>query len=81
MVSLKDNLDDDQKQELSMYLKKFHEMQQKFKYEDKTDNSDKYLTKKTINFLDWKKSRQYFHILKLWKKCFIKCNAAAVIIN
>jgi hypothetical protein len=62
-------------------MKKFHDDQKKYGYYDKPDNSDKYLTKRTLNFLDWKKSRQYRHIMKLWKRCFIKANAAGIIIN
>ena len=72
LINQNAKIDEDDKYELSMYLKKYHETQKKYGYNDKTDNSDKYLTKRTINFLDWKKSRQYKHILRLWKRCFIK---------
>ena len=73
--------EDDTKYELLSYLKKFHETQKKYNYSEKTDDSDKYLTKRTLNFPNWNKSRQYKHVMLLWKKCFIKANAACVIIN
>ena len=75
------NIEEEDKYELTSFVKKFHETQKKYNYCEKTDDSDKYLTKRTLNFLDWKKSRQYRHIMKLWKKCFIKANAASTIIN
>lgn len=44
MIHRNENLDDGNKTELSELVKKFNENQKKYSYEDKTDNSDKYLT-------------------------------------
>jgi hypothetical protein len=81
MIHLNNNIDEENKTELLEQVKKFHEIQKKYNYDDKTDNSDKYLTKRTMNFLDWKKKRQYNHIKKLWRRCFIKANSAGIVIN
>jgi hypothetical protein len=57
LISQNENLSDRNKQQLTHHLKEFHENLKKYSYGDHTDNSDKYLTKKTMNFSDWKKSR------------------------
>ena len=47
-------------------------------YNSESEDEDKYLDARNVDFAQWKKDRQKEHILKLWRKCIAKTTAIVI---
>jgi len=62
-------------------LREYYANKKDYEYNSNSENSEKYLDQSNLLFSTLKKSQKKRHVLKLWKKCYLRAMGAAVLIN